>query len=53
MRENQMQVASSFAAKMTNSKYVNQKKKIETELKIFRDHFNYGKTTDFLFDTGK
>ncbi len=49
MREKQMYMLSSFAAKMPNSKYVNQKRQLEVELKIFRDHFNYNKSTGFLF----
>ena len=50
MREKHVQSLSSFTAKkITNSKYVNQKKKLESELKIFRDYFNYAGRTDFLY----
>ena len=48
MRSEQIQGLSSFAATMTNSKYISQKKKMETGLKFFRNYFNYGKMSEFL-----
>ncbi|HSA07143.1 MAG TPA: hypothetical protein P5556_08165 [Candidatus Gastranaerophilales bacterium] len=48
MREKQMQALCSFTAKMTNSKYVNEKKKLGNQLKLFRNFFNYNKISNFM-----
>ncbi len=48
MKEKQDLLLSTFAAKMTNCKYVSQRKKLLNELKSFRDHYNYNRALDFL-----
>ncbi len=50
MKKKHTLVLSSFSAKMPNSKYVTQKKRLLFELKNFRDHFNYDKSVNFLFE---
>jgi len=49
MSEKQIQILSSCTAKkITNAKYVNQKRKLVSELKAFRNYFNYANRIDFL-----
>jgi len=50
MKEKQRQLLSSYSAQMPNSKYGNEKKKLEFELKNFRDHFNFNRATAFLIE---
>ncbi len=53
MSEKQTLVMSAFAQKMPNSKYVNQKRKLEAELKFFTNQYNYNKMSDFWLDALK
>lgn len=53
MREKHLQNLSSYAAIMANSKYDNQKRKLEFELKSFRNYFNYNRFIDDLLEQEK